>query len=150
MLQVLRTLATPQNSKPFAINQQYKSNMKSKNEETSDAMVVVDPAEQPVEPPRKKQKTKNGKAPAAKSSTSKKGKVAGEKPSTSTTYTPHKYNEKRLEYIQKMRDDGSTYSEAVSSWNSSPERGNMLKCLSVGELIRRRFVPKGSTTNPWL
>ena len=43
-----------------------------------------------------------------------------------------------------------SYKTACDLWNSSTEKKNYLKNMSVGELKRRRFVPKGTTENPFL
>ena len=136
IVQVLRTLATPQTSKPFAINKQYKSNMLS---ESTDA---VEPAAEPQEPPAKKLKT------AKPSKTTK--KIPKEKPAASGGYQPHKFNEERLKYIQQLKSSGCSHSDALGKWQESSERAALLRGLSVSELIRRRFVPKGTKTNPWL
>ena len=61
-------------------------------------------------------------------------------------YLPHLYNEKRLAFIAASEKPRK---EAQALWLASSECHNLLAPLSVGELIRRRFAPKGTTSNPF-
>ena len=81
----------------------------------------------------------------------KKLKVAGaseRKPDAPShgKYVPHLYNEKRLAFIAASEKPRK---EAQALWLASSECHNLLAPLAVGELIRRRFVPKGTTSNPF-
>lgn len=66
-----------------------------------------------------------------------------------SSYVPAEYAEKRLAFIQKLRNDGHSYEIAKTTWNFSPEKRSLLCGLSVSELKRRRFLPAGATSNPW-
>lgn len=120
---------------PFAISNQYKGN----NTKTTD---VDEKAE--VIPPKSK------KAP--KSKVAKKRKVC--KPvqtseASSIEYEPSVYKEKRQAYIDNLRETGVAFNLAATAWNLSQEKRKLLCNVSVSELKRRRFLPKGATENPW-
>lgn len=62
------------------------------------------------------------------------------------------YNSIRTEFINKLRSDGTgkSFGEASELWDQSMEKARYLAPVSVGELKKRRFLPKGANTNPWL
>lgn len=120
--QVLKSLDCPSASKPFAIRDQYKANMGSKEEVPGEGEVAEQPAPD-VEPPRKKAKVD--------------GDVAWD------------YSKQRSQFIQKLKDGGMKHAAAVHQWNESSLKKSILAPLTISELIRRRFVPAGTTTNPW-
>lgn len=64
-------------------------------------------------------------------------------------YTPHAYNEQRTSFIGEQRAKGLSYAVANAAWNLSREKAHLLAKVPVNELIRRRFLPKGSKANPW-
>ena len=68
----------------------------------------------------------------------------------STAYSPHLYSERAKIFILAKRSDGATNKEAREMWLGSSERAKMLADLSLGELKRRRFVPKGASVNPFV
>ena len=45
---------------------------------------------------------------------------------------------------------GANYDEARYAWMNSELRATFMKSLSLNELVRRRFVPKGTQTHPWV
>ena len=55
----------------------------------------------------------------------------------------------RLEFVNKLKEEGTSHRDACDRWHSSEQKKHLLKDLSVSELIRRRFVPKGTTSNPF-
>ncbi len=60
------------------------------------------------------------------------------------------YNHHRMTFINQMKKQhGMSFADAQEAWNSSKEKYSLLGGLSVGELKKRRFLPKGSTENPW-
>ena len=60
------------------------------------------------------------------------------------------YNHHRMTFINQMKKQrGMSCADAQEAWNSSKEKYSLLGGLSVGELKKRRFLPKGSTENPW-
>lgn len=65
-------------------------------------------------------------------------------------YKANEYKKVRQEYIASVKDGlGLTPSEANQSWNDSTQKKRLLGGLSVPELRRRRFIPKGCDHNPW-
>lgn len=64
-------------------------------------------------------------------------------------YVPMEYREKRFSFIQKLRDGGTSFADARQQWDESGTKKELLAGVPVGELIRRRFVPKGTKENPW-
>lgn len=64
--------------------------------------------------------------------------------------TPWNYAEVRNKWIDQCRmDNNVSYKEAKKMWESSDAKRNYLKHVSLQELKRRKFLPKGATTNPW-
>ena len=61
-------------------------------------------------------------------------------------YSPHLYAEQRKIFIGAS---GKTYKEACEAWKTSAERSKLLSQVSLGELKRRKFVPKGCQENPF-
>ena len=59
------------------------------------------------------------------------------------------YANVRSDYIKKLQKDGMNYKQAVDDWNKSECKRSFLQDVSVKELKRRKFIPKGSSTNPW-
>lgn len=59
------------------------------------------------------------------------------------------YASVRTDYIKKLQKDGMKFKEAVDDWNKSECKRSLLQDVSVKELKRRKFIPKGSSTNPW-
>ena len=120
--------------KPFPLMEQYKKTWEKRA--AVDAMEAEDP-----EPPLKKKKIeKKGNAPAS-SSSEKKGTMGAYSP-------PHSYSRKRNEYMEKLKE-GPSHAEASSRWHESNDKKLLLKDVSLSELIRRRFVPSGATSNPF-
>ncbi len=63
---------------------------------------------------------------------------------------PWVYNEKRLAFIKRMKDEKQIpFAEAKEMWNNSTEKGELLGSITVKELKRRKFIPKTATENPW-
>ena len=64
---------------------------------------------------------------------------------------PWKFGEIRTEYIKKVRaEEGLSFQEATKAWDDSDVKRNYLKDVSVIELKRRKFLPKGwDKPNPW-
>lgn len=60
------------------------------------------------------------------------------------------YNKVRLSYINRVKKENKiSFQDAQNMWDESPEKKNLLKDVSVKELKRRKFLPKGATENPW-
>ena len=115
---------------PFPLSDQYKSSWKKRKAE----------AEATGAPPQPKSKKKV--KPAASKSSSCRSQSTG-------AYTPQVFASTRLQYIAKLKEEGLGHREASLKWNESEEKRNLLKDLSVSELIRRRFVQKGCQANPF-
>ena len=129
---VLQCMEQMQVPKPFALREQYKAAWTEKAQES--------------EPSTKKRKTtteKKNKNKQAPSSCSK-ADTAGV-----GSYTPQVYGSMRLEFVNKLKEEGMSHRDACDRWHSSEQKKHLLKDLSVSELIRRRFVPKGTTSNPF-
>ena len=59
------------------------------------------------------------------------------------------YSVVRKKFLAARKAEGKKYVEAVKLWDESMEKANYLGPCSVGELKKRRFLPPGSTDNPW-
>ena len=76
-------------------------------------------------------------------------------PTDSSIYQAGKYNGERLNFVQDFIDHAknqgapATRAAAHAAWNSSLKRAQLLAGLSVSELKRRRFIPKGTWENPF-
>ena len=123
---------TPQ---PFAISKQYKNNNKTDD---------VDQNAEVIPQSTKKKKSKS------KVTKKDKGRHKQTRETTSICeYEPSVYAEKRKTYIDNLRETGVAFNVATSAWNLSQEKRKLLCNVSVSELKRRRFLPKGATENPW-
>ena len=137
------------NEKPveaFAVSKQYKSARNADDEEGA-----VD--EEPVKVNKKKKK--KGKKPKKmrvqiredqkaepKASGKKREQMYGE-------YKPESYKKARVDFIKERRDQGDSFKDASDAWNESSMKAQLLCQMPVAELVRRRFVEKGTTSNPW-
>ena len=124
-----------------------------------------DGAEDPEDPVKKKKKKQKGKKKAPKKKrvhiqevkaatadeANQGNKTPGQKREhTFGDYKPETYKKARLKYIEDRRSStGCSFQEASDAWGGSDDKKNLLCKMPVGELIRRRFIPKGSTENPW-
>ena len=63
--------------------------------------------------------------------------------------SPKDYSAQKVAFIRKLKDEGVSNCDATQKWNESTLKKDLLSSLSVSELIRRRFCPKGTRTNPW-
>ena len=60
------------------------------------------------------------------------------------------YNNHRKAFIKNvMNAENVSYAKAQEMWNSSDEKYELLGCVSVSELKKRRFIPKECFENPW-
>lgn len=79
-----------------------------------------------------------------------KAKESGAKRKVDESKSDWNYNHHRMTFINQMKSQhGMSFADAQKAWNSSKEKYSLLGGLSVGELKKRRFLPKGSTENPW-
>lgn len=145
-VQVLKTLekigAGASSMAPFALQEQYvPAVLKAKGGE-GDGESSDSDKENQKPPPKKKQK--KPKAASKKPSEPKK-----KEPSVEHEESTWNYNSIRSEFITKARTVGKTYKEAKTLWEDSMEKAQYLAPVSVGELKKRRFLPAGSTENPW-
>ena len=75
--------------------------------------------------------------------------------SSDSIYKAGKYNEDRLQFVEdfmanaKKEGASATRAAAHAAWNSSLKRAQLLAGLSMSELKRRRFIPSGSSENPF-
>eukprot|EP00435_Cladocopium_sp_Y103_P039085 s3931_g10.t1 len=57
----------------------------------------------------------------------------------------------RERWVKEQMEHGSlTKRDAMKLWLTSLRRAELLKDLSVSELVKRRFIPSGSKTNPFV
>ena len=118
--------------KPFAINKQYKSNLTEQQGEQPEQPEQLDAA---IEPVSKKARTGSQAKAVAHPK-----KVSSE---------PWDYGVQRGKFIQELRDGGMSFYDASQKWNDSDLKKSLLGKLTVSELVRRRFLEKGSKENPW-
>lgn len=129
---------------PFSQNAQYKKNLEADDpsDEKGDDVDGAPPAE-PVADLSSAKKAKGGKAPVAAAS----GQVLDM--SDSTVYKANEYSSIRKAFIQNLKSQGVTSSEANDGWNKSDQKRRLLATLPLQELKRRKFVPAGTTVHPW-
>lgn len=129
--------------KPFAQSAQYQKNFKDiVDEEDGEAKKVSGAASMK----KKKKKPTKPKADVKKLP----AVSAHDDDENPNVYKANEYKKVRQEYIASVKDElGLTPSEANQSWNDSTQKKRLLGGLSVPELRRRRFIPKGCDHNPW-
>ena len=64
-------------------------------------------------------------------------------------YEPEVYKSTRLRFIEEKTGSGVSFKIAAAAWDLSDKKRDLLSGLSIPELKRRRFLPKGATRNPW-
>lgn len=127
----------PAAAAPFALQSQYVPAVLAARAGGDDGKGTSDDDDD-CPPPKKKTKSRrqNG-APKEKSEP----KVPKE--------TGWDYSVVRKKFLAARKAEGKKYVEAVKLWDESMEKANYLGPCSVGELKKRRFLPPGSTDNPW-
>ena len=147
LLQVLESIKGLQGEvpKPFPISKQYKERPKKGLDKEGGTEET-----ETEEPPKCIEKsTLSGKGKARKKKTGKKAKKAQIQESAgSSEYVPEVYSAKRSAFIENLRNNGHSYQIAKATWNLSSVKREMLSGVSVSELKRRRFLPKGARENP--
>ena len=145
VLESIKKMGCEKATEPFKVSQQYKSSWQDDDEpcETEPAKMAADGAKKlRAKGPKKsksKKKPKNKSVPPA--SPSQKRQYGD--------YKPEAYKKVRAEYIDQKRSEGASYAIANGAWHLSTEKAKLLSALPVGELVRRRFLPKGAKENPW-
>ena len=130
----------PSATKPFPVEAQYiKSILAARGSDGDDA---DDKENQNTPPPKPR-----GKKP--KSTKKTKGKSKCAKKSPDAIKPEWNYRSIRNEFIQAMRSQGTSHAEAAKCWDCSLEKAKILAPISTVELRKRRFLEKGSQTNPW-
>lgn len=104
--------------------------------------LVISSAEEDEVPVKAKKVIKKPAAYGSKTNSDKAGNSSG-------SYVPGEYAELRQKYIQGEREKGASFAEAKKKWDESFQKRKLLAPLSLGELVKRRFVPKGTKSNPW-
>ena len=102
-------------------------------------------SEKECEPKKNPKKQKKKKTPAKK----KEKKGSDPVHSEDQPKSEWQYRSIRMKYIENLRAEGKSFDEASKLWNDSAEKAAYLAPVSVGELKKRRFLPKGATRNPW-
>ena len=137
---------TSETPKPFPISKQYKSKSK-KEDEKADGKEDAEDAEEVDQPVESQKSSLKISRPKAKGKTVSKKVSSGD--TSSCKYVPEVYAKTRQAFIDQLRKDGISFSVASSTWNLSKQKRSLLSGVSVSELKRRRFLPKGSEKNPW-
>lgn len=133
--------------KPFPISKQYKERTKKKGVDKEGDAEVTETEESPK---CTEKTTLFSKGKPQKKKVAKKAKKARVQESAgSSGYVPEVYSAKRSAFIQNLRNDGHSYQVAKTTWNFSSVKRELLSGVSVSELKRRRFLPKGASENPW-
>ena len=157
IFEVLESLKDQTAPAPFAISKQYKKNRQMAAEDNGEEVEDEQEAEVP------KAKSKEGKGKKIANSISGCGSVGSEKPMKSDEGEKPKweFNKIKQAYIQAKtaprllmpsfgaEADGVSRAVATTAWNLSKEKAAILKNLTVAELVKRRFLAKGSKVNPW-
>lgn len=148
VLQTLEALTNAEPTKPFKISDTYKAAWEaracaSEGEGENEEKPRIKSKARPKKPKKKGQPKKSKTLKPSGPSIPKK-RVASD-----STYQPHVYREQRGKFITASREKGMSYTTANMAWNLSKEKAALLSGLEVNELIRRRFLPAGSVSNPW-
>ena len=110
------------------------------------ALLPAQPQIQIVEPASIGDVSKVGQPPVGENSSAT---------SESSSYKAGDYNDVRKCFVKqfledaKSRGDPATCAVAHTAWNASLKRAQLLADVSVSELKRRRFIPKGTWENPF-
>ena len=141
--QVLNTLeknAVPSATKPFPVEAQYVKSILAARGSDGDEDDDKENQNTPKPKPR-------GKKPRSTKKT--KGKPKCVKKNPDDIKPEWNYSSIRNQFIQAMRSQGASHAQAVKCWDCSLEKAKFLAPVSVPELRKRRFLEKGSQTNPW-
>ncbi len=142
VLESLKRHATDAVPKAFAIQEQYIPAVLAKrakqgggkpcdDDDDEDEKQVKN--EKPSKPP-KGEKGENVKPPQGEKAMEPKG---------------WPYSDLRNKFMQIKICEGFTWNESKNLWDESLDKANFLSEVSVQELKRRKFLPKGSQVNPW-
>ena len=154
--QVLASLEkqSSQPPEPFPLHAQYVPNIAGLKGEDGDSEASGDEDVGSKKPRAKgkkpSNKTNRGRAKATSSkqktirNTSK--PITGE---TSCSDGGWQYGAVRNAFIQDLRSKGVGFGDAKPLWDSSEQKTQILSAVTVQELKRRKFLPKGACENPW-
>ena len=133
---------------PFSQNRQYKKNQPDDGSDQEEGEAEPATKARSKKSSKKKKKTK---APAqiSKAKSAKESEQAKSEVSVGQGYQAHQYSDARKQFINKLKHDGFSASDAAEQWNASSLKRDMLCTLTLQELKRRRFVPKECQENPW-
>ena len=93
-----------------------------------------------AEPKAKKRPKAKSKGPKAKRS---------KKPANAPKHAAIEFAAAKRDFLAEQKEQGKSHRDAVGLWNSSEKKRSFLSGLSVPELKKHRFLPKGATVNPW-
>lgn len=161
--------ATEQPKVAFSASAQYKCNMQAKGDGGGDDDdEEKEPTGSGVVPvslghPKKKKKRRAPKKKRKKVVIPSRSELEGDgapfvedtKLGEDTKYQPGNLRKIQeayvVDFLSNERKAGRrpSRSEAIASWHGSLKRAQILSTLSVADLKRRKFIPKGSTTNPF-
>ena len=108
------------------------------------------PKHKPKSKAKSKAKSKSSKPAEPKSSCNKRKEPMKDSVKDKGE-TKWDYNRVRMDFIKKLMGEfpDLTFGQAREEWDNSKAKKDLLKNVSVQELKRRKFIPKGSDTNPW-
>ena len=138
--------------KPFAIHQQYVPAVLAAREGQDHVDEDEDDDEVDDEPASKTKKTESREKPKVKGKRARRDEPTTATPSSeqpNESPSTWNYGKIRSAFIAEHRAKGHSFQDSCSLWDSSDQKKNLLCLVSVAELKRRKFLPKGSNTNPW-
>ena len=126
--------------KPFAIHEQYVPQVKARKlaAENGDGGESDGEGDGPAVPKSSKKQVSLKNAPD--------NSLEGDGDQKSGAW---EYGKMRREWIRGKMIEGFSHKEASNLWDESKEKATLLAPVSLGELKRRKFLPKGSDSNPW-
>ena len=141
---------------PFPLHAQYVPNIAGPKGEDGDSEASGDEGDVRSKKSRvagKKVNSKKCNIKAKANSSKEKPACNASEPITGETTGSEggwKYGAIRNAFIQDQRSKGVGFDAAKLLWDSSEQKAQLLSAVSVQELKRRKFLPKGASENPWL
>lgn len=141
VLDKIKTASAKTIPKPFAIHEQYIPEVKARKlaAESGDGGELDAEGNEPAMPKPSKKNVPRKNAPKNSVEGDGDEKRAGE----------WEYGKIRKSWVRAKMIEGFTHKEALNLWDESKEKATLLAPVSLGEFKRRKFLPKGSDSNPW-
>lgn len=141
VLDQIKTASAKSTPKPFAIHEQYIPEVKARKlaAEGGDGEELDREGDEPAVPKPSKKTVPRKNAPENSVDGNGDEKKVGE----------WGYGKIRIDWVRGKVNEGFSYKEASNLWDESKEKATLLAPVSLGELKRRKFLPKGADSNPW-